>query len=309
MPDALKDILDQTLPPELQQVVKTLASAGQQPAAPAAPEPKAKQETTMPDLDQTQIANIASAAATKAATDLLAQKDAAQAVATKIAGLESERDTAKAEATRVNTDLATANKSIEKLTGEVAALGEKATKAEASVVELTKKLADADKTVASLKVEVAKANTEKAVAARVQVLTDKGFATQARIERFTAAKEDGTFKVADEDFNQAVADLVEAYEAGAAKKGDKKDEKKDDKAKDDEKKPPFLKGKANEGEEASAETTTDKAAASTAAPAAPDLTHVDQYAAATASLLGSGNAANPTATGRSKYASAFGTMD
>ncbi len=214
------------------------------------------------------------AVAVEVATNLLAQKDAEKAVAAKIETLTNDANTSRAELAKAVANVAGLQAQIDGFTKQVATLTAEKTSA-------ITKLAETEAAKAGLQAVINKAVADKAIATRTDSLTKVG-ASKEVATQYTALNEDGTLKVSDESFTQTLAVLNSAFAAGKASM-------------------------------APATSTTPAAAVVPVVPAqatgsvtpiAPDLTHVDQFAQATAALMNGGGLA-PTVSGRAAYAAAF----
>jgi hypothetical protein len=271
----MSDVLDQTLPPELQNKV----------VAAKATQTQVTQETQMPELIPGTLLNAPAAItpdqvkamATEAAKALLAQKDADQAVASNIEKLTNDANTSKAELAKAVANLASLQTQIDGFTKQVATL---TTDKDA----VTKKLAETEAAKASLQAIINKAAADKAVATRTESLTKVG-ASKDTIAQFVTIGEDGTLKVNDESFTQTLAILNSVYEAGKASI------------------PAPATAPATVPATVPAAAVPAQAVAA-ATPVAPDLNNMEQFAQATAALVNGGGLA-PTVSGRAAYADAF----
>ena len=261
------NILDQTLPPALQGVVGyEQVTADTKPIAQGEP---------MSELTAEQVKAIA----TETASSLLKQKDAELAVATKIESLTNEANSAKANLATANTKVTELTTQLTGKTAELATAAETNKTVTAKVTELT-----ADN--AALVKQVNSMTSEKAIADRKQALATLGLTADAVVNQYIAIDDKGALKIADVDFNGALANFKVAIEVGKASAAVV---------------PPVV----VPGVPAPVVVPPVVPPQGTASvPAPPDLSNIDQYTAATAALLASGM--KPTATGRATYASAFG---
>ena len=192
----MSEILDRTLPPDLQNIVPPSAAAAKQ-------EPQGG--NVMPENTNALTPEQAKAIA----TDVVAAKEAERATAARIEALTSERDAAKA-------GLDQANKQIAGLQAKVAEGDQKLQAANTDAGNANKKIAELEGAKAGLQSQVNKLSAEKVIAERKAKLTEAGLASEDRVNRLTALNQDGTLKVHDAEFDQTVADLKAAFDAGKA---------------------------------------------------------------------------------------------
>jgi hypothetical protein len=231
------------------------------------------------------------AAATKAVSDLFAQRDSQAAVASHIVQINSECATAKATLVAKESELAKANEKLAATEAELAEAKKKLSKQDEdetaeddrAKAEATKLREENDKLKAELAVAT-KTILEGAVAAKKKDREEK--VDKAKVkgkfkERATATNEDGTLKMSDEDFDAQLSDLT----ANAAT---------------------VENGTPAPATATTATTTpTEETKPAATAPAQPDLTGADAAAKATAALLVSGQPAGQS-SGRTNYANMFG---
>lgn len=237
---------------------------------------------------QEQIRSVAAETAAK----IIASRDSEVQVARTIEKLSTEATAAKQEATAAraavdqqkvaaadlqskldaaNTELAEAKKNFKAKDEEAKAEKGKAEKAKAELDEANSKLA--------------KASNEKAVAERRSAIKDAGIAEDHNFaKRALATKEDGSLKMAGEDFVETLKDLkVEIEKAAAAK--------------------PNTETQAGQQQAAATTTQTQAVASTTAVPAPPDLSGVAMQHRAMATMANGVPA--PSQSGVKKYAGAI----
>ena len=205
-----KDILDQTLPPELQKVVAMIGAGNSTPAQPTTQEPS-KGDSNM-DTSKEQVV--------AAVKEVLAANNRKQAITDKIESLTNQAATAKANLERTVADAASAKSGFE---SQIASLQNKVSEAEKAIASkdgeiaaLKAQLGEKDKAIAEKTRQINTMQTDKAIAARTAALKEAGLASDDRVARFTAKTDDGTLKVNDADFDMAVSELKAAYAAGKA---------------------------------------------------------------------------------------------
>lgn len=219
------------------------------------------------------------AIAAEAAKSLMTQVDAEKAVASKIEVLTTEVTQAKAA-------LATAVAEKTKLEAANATLITSAATLEKTLATATDKVAELTKVNSTLTVQVATAETEKAIATRVQALKTANIHTEARASKLTAVDPaTGKFVMADASFTDIVGELKATFDAGKALSA-------------------VPTTPATPATAAPVQAVATVAAPAT--PAAPDLAKADAYTQATAALL---TQAPVTSQGQAAYAGAFDVIE
>jgi len=266
------NILDQTLPPALQGVVGyEQVTADTKPIAQGEP---------MPELTAEQVKAIA----TETASSLLKQKDAELAVATKIESLTNEANSAKASLATATTKVTELTTQLAGKVTELATAGDTAKVAAARITELTADHAALTKQINGL-------TSEKAIASRKQALATLGLTADAVVNQYTAIDDKGALKIADADFNGALANFKVAIEVGKAS------------ATTAPVVPPVA-GTPAPVVPPGVVPPVVVSQGTASVPAPPDLSNIDQYTAATAALLA--GSMKPSVTGRATYAAAVG---
>ena len=206
-----KDILDQTLPPELQKVVAMIGAGASVPVPPTTQEPS-KGETKMDSMSREQVV--------AAVKEVLAASNRKQAITDKIESLTNQAASAKANLEKAVADAASAKSGFE---SQIASLQTKVVETEKAIAgkdgeiaALKAQLGEKDKAIAEKTKQLNTMQTDKAIAARVATLKEAGLASDDRVARLTAKADDGTLKISDADFDSAVAELKAAFDAGKA---------------------------------------------------------------------------------------------
>jgi len=199
------NLLDLTLPPDLQHVVGFMVDDDRAPNT----------ETTMTtDANASKPITIEDVRAE--AKRLMDTENSTQAVANRMVELSEAAKQAEVASAKANKDLTTANDELAKAKAEVTRLNDelkatqgKATKAEASVEDLTKQLDAKNQALANLEVEKAIAGRKSQVAALN--LPEK---FTASLNRKAEARDDsGHLRFNDEDFKVEVTEVAEAVAA------------------------------------------------------------------------------------------------
>lgn len=279
------DVLDLTLPPELQTIVTADKSDASQRTIQTEEEP-AMPEPIKNTIDEQAIL----ATARNEAKSLLASERAQEAIAAQIQGLTTAKLVAEQSLVSMKASLeeragvvAELNKKIEGLQGQVNTLTAQVKESDIAKATASKAVETLAAEKQALVAQLANIEAQKVVASRTELLKSLGdkIATPEKIAWATARNSDGSFAVSDAFITTYVNDMKQAIAAVT---------------------PPV-----DPAASAAALAAAAAAAASKSTPSAPDLAAAQaaQVRQAQAALQG----AAPTVSGRKTYAEAFNGKD